>query len=218
MREVRGSCKWLGKSKKERETEISIRVPAGERGSRHDFKRWIGGNSDNFTLRTSPQSSQASNLTAHSNAVGYSSCRWARRNPISSHHVTGRTTAGHCLENESLSKILGTPEIKLDLSWKLLPWRLMFTIPKVLFRLRGRKLISGLMSCQSCLLQCQLVHQDMFAWTTVPQYIELTSCFTIGLQTLSMLGDTHLVRHNSSKTYDCGGYGPKRGNTWLLFH
>lgn len=89
MREVRGSCKWLGKCKKERETEISIRVPAGERGSRHDFKRWIGGNSDNFTLRTSPQSSQASNLTAHSNAVGYSSCRWVRSEE-KSHFITPR--------------------------------------------------------------------------------------------------------------------------------
>lgn len=33
----------------------------------------------------------------------------ARRNPILSHHVTGRTTAGHCLENESFIKNLRYP-------------------------------------------------------------------------------------------------------------
>lgn len=32
-----------------------------------------------------------------------------RRNPISSHHVTGRTEAGHCLENESFIKNLSYP-------------------------------------------------------------------------------------------------------------
>lgn len=137
-----------------------------------------------------------------------------RRNPISSHHVTGRTAAGHCLENESFIKNLRYPrnQIGPELEACFLVANVYST--KSFVQAVGKKTTE----LSAMVAKCQLVHQDMISCVIVPQLYWTNQLLYNWITDFLRGWGTHLVLYTSSKTYDCGGYGPKRINMLLLFH